>query len=630
MSTNFSTLDYAVFGLYVVLIVGIGLWISRTKKGEVKTADDYFLANKSLTWWAIGASLLAANISAEHFIAMSGSGFITGLGIAVYEWMGALTLIVVGKYFLPIFIEKKIYTMPQFLQMRFTKGVSTVFAVFWLLVYVFVNLTTVSYLGALAMEKIMGVPLMWGILGLALIAGVYSIYGGLKAVAWTDVIQVIFLIGGGLVTTFLALNAVGGGNILHGFSEIYEKARDHFDMILTQGQMMIPDTVDPETGATLTEKDAFYDLPGLAVLFGAMWITNFGYWGFNQYIIQKGLAAKSLEEAKKGLVFAGYLKLLIPLLVIIPGITAYVLTHNYSHEELSVMIGKPIEAIGEIGKSDEAYPWLLKNFVPAGLRGLAFAALVAAIVSSLASMINSTSTIFTMDIYKNYMNKEATNKQMVFVGRIVAFVALFIATIAAQPLLGGLDQAFQYIQEFTGFIYPGVCVVFFMGLFWRQATTNAAWFAAAGTFVFSIIFKIVTPDAPFQLRMGYVFMILVFGASLISFLDKGKKVQSACPESFMGKAALKAGWGLIVAAVIGVILGLTLSKPLEHLAFSSIYMFSVMLAFVGGIIITNVKMNTADAKAIEVDKEIFKTKPGFNIAAIGIVVIFILLYFLFW
>lgn len=630
MSTHFSALDYAVFALYVLLIVGIGLWISRTKKGEEKTADDYFLANKSLTWWAIGASLLAANISAEHFIAMSGSGYITGLGIAVYEWMGALTLIVVGKYFLPIFIEKKIYTMPQFLQLRFSKGVSSVFAVFWLLVYVFVNLTTVSYLGALAMEKIMGVPLMWGILGLAVVSGVYSIYGGLKAVAWTDVIQVVFLIGGGLVTTFLALNAVGGGSILHGFSEIYEKGRDHFDMILSQGQLMIPDTVDPKTGATLTTKDAFYDLPGLAVLFGAMWITNFGYWGFNQYIIQKGLAAKSLDEAKKGLVFAGYLKLVIPLLVIIPGITAYVLINNYSPEELSIMIGKPVEAIGGIGKSDEAYPWLLKNFVPVGVRGLAFAALVAAIVSSLASMINSTSTIFTMDIYKNYMNKEATNKQMVLVGRIVAFVALLIASLAAQPLLGGLDQAFQYIQEFTGFIYPGVCVVFFMGLFWRQATTNAAWFAAAGTFVFSILFKMTMPDSPFQLRMGYVFIILVFGASLISFLDKGKKVQAACPESFMGKAALNAGWGLIVAAGIGIILGLTLSKPLEHLAFSSIYMFSVMLAFIGGVLITNVKMNSADAKAIEVDKEIFKTKPSFNIAALGIVVIFILLYFLFW
>ncbi len=630
MTTHFSALDYMVFGLYALLIVGIGLWISRTKKGEEKTADDYFLANKSLTWWAIGASLLAANISAEHFIAMSGSGFITGLGIAAYEWVAAITLIFVGKYFLPIFIEKKIYTMPQFLQVRFSKGVSSVFAVFWLLVYIFVNLTTVSYLGALAMEKIMGIPLMYGIVGLAVISGIYSIYGGLKAVAWTDVIQVIFLIGGGLVTTFLALNAVGGGSILHGFSEIFEKARDHFEMILTQGQMFIPDTIDPDTGEVLTTKDAFYDLPGLAVLFGAMWLTNFGYWGFNQYIIQKGLAAKSLDHAKKGLVFAGYLKLLVPLLVIIPGITAYVLINNYSPEELSALIGQPIEAIGSINKSDEAYPWLLKNFVPVGVRGLAFAALVAAIVSSLASMINSTSTIFTMDIYKNYMNKEASNRQIVFVGRIVAFIALLIASLAAQPLLGGLDQAFQYIQEYTGFIYPGVCVVFFMGLFWRQATTNAAWWTAIATFPTSILFKILMPDSPFQLRMGYVFIILVTIASVVSFVDKGRKVQSVCPESFMGKAALNAGWAMIIVAVIGVILGLTLSKPMEHLAFSSIYMISVMIAFVGVILITNIKMKIADARAIDVDKEIFKTGPAFNIAAMGIVVIFSLLYFLFW
>ncbi len=630
MSTHFSLLDYIVFGLYALLIIGIGLWISRTKKGEEKTADDYFLANKSLPWWAIGASLLAANISAEHFIAMSGSGFITGLGIAAYEWMAAVVLIIVGKYLLPIFLEKKIYTMPQFLQVRFSKGVSTVFAVFWLMVYVFVNLTTVSYLGALAMEKIMGIPLFWGVIGLASIAGIYSIYGGLKAVAWTDVIQVVFLIGGGLVTTFLALNAVGGGSILHGFSEIFTKARDHFDMIITQGHTIIPDTLDPVTGEVLTTKDAFYDLPGVAVLLGAMWVTNLGYWGFNQYIIQKGLAAKSLEDAKNGLIFAGYLKILIPLLVIVPGITAYVLINNYTPEELSVIIGKPAELIGGIIKSDEAYPWLLKNFVPEGVRGLAFAALIAAIVSSLASMINSTSTIFTMDIYKNYMNKTATDKQLVYVGRIVAFVALIISSLAAQPLLGGLDQAFIYIQEYTGFIYPGVFVVFIMGLFWRQATANAAWWTAIATFPASILFKVTMPDTPFQIRMGYVLIILILIASVVSFVDKGKKVRSACPESFMGKSALNSGWVLIGIAAIGVVLGLIYSEPLEHLAFSSIYMFSVMIAFIGVIIITNVKMNVADANAIEPDSSIFTTGPAFNIGAFGIMAICTLMYFLFW
>ena len=630
MKEHFVALDYIVFICYGLLIIGFGLWISRTKKGEEKTVDDYFLASKALPWWAIGASLIAANISAEHFIAMSGSGFAIGLGIAAYEWVAALALIVVGKYFLPIFLERKIYTMPQFIQMRFNKGVSTAFAIFWLLVYVFVNLTTVSYLGALAMQKILGIPIIYGILGLGFVSGIYSIYGGLKAVAWTDVIQVIFLIGGGLVTTFLALNAVGNGSVWHGFATIYEKASDHFHMILKTGQMIIPDTVDEATGKVLTTKDAFQDLPGLAVLFGAMWLTNFGYWGFNQYIIQKGLAAKTFNEAKRGLVFAGYLKILVPLLVIIPGITAYVLINNHTPQELSAMIGIPVEAVGHITKSDGAYPWLLKNFVPAGIRGLAFAALVAAIVSSLASMINSTSTIFTVDIYKNYINKEATNKQQVRVGRWVAFIALFIASFAAQPLLGSLDQAFQYIQEYTGFIYPGVCVVFFMGLFWRQATPNAALWTAIFTLPIGIVFKILMPDLPFQMRMGYVFILLVAIASSISFLEKGKKVAAVAPESYMGKSAVFSGYLLFVLSGICVILGIFFSKPLENLGFSSIFMIATLLAWVGIILVTNVKMHVADKKAIIVDSKIFKTGPAFNLGAIGIVAIFTLLYFLFW
>ncbi|HYX06857.1 MAG TPA: sodium/solute symporter, partial [Bacteroidales bacterium] len=436
MNSTFDTLDYVVFIGYILLIVTVGLLVSRTKKGTEKTAQDYFLADRSLKWWAIGASLIAANISAEQFIGMSGSGYAIGLGIAAYEWIAAVVLILVAKYFLPVFLEKKIYTMPQFLEQRFNKGVSTAFAVFWLLVYVFVNLTSVTYLGALAMQNILGIPLIWGIIGLAAVAGVYSISGGLKAVAWTDVLQVIFLIGGGLVTTFMALNAVGGDHgIIKGFTEIFHDARDHFHMIIPKGSIMVPD------GLTGT-KDAFLDLPGLAVILGAMWLTNLGYWGFNQYIIQKGLAAKNLKEAKRGLLFGAYLKILIPLLVVIPGITAYVLIHNHTPAELAQMVGSPLSEIGHITKSDEAYPWLLKNFVPIGIRGLAFAALVAAIVSSLASMINSTSTIFTMDIYKVYFNKNASNRQQVRVGRLTAFIALIIAVIVA-PQLRVLDQAFQ-------------------------------------------------------------------------------------------------------------------------------------------------------------------------------------------
>lgn len=613
---SFSTLDYIVFFIYVIFIVALGLWISRTKKGEEKTSSDYFLASRSLTWWAIGASLIAANISAEHFIAMSGSGYRIGLGIAAYEWIAAVTLIVVGKYFIPIFLEKKIYTMPQFLEDRFNKGVSTAFAVFWLLVYVFVNLTSVTWLGALALREIMGIPLWWGIIGLAFFSGLYSIYGGLKAVAWTDVVQVIFLVGGGLITTFLALDAVSGGEgIWKGFSVIYEKATDHFQMIVPK-ETMVPDG----SGGIA---DAFGDLPGLAVIFGAMWLTNLGYWGFNQYIIQKGLAAKDLSHAKRGLIFGGYLKILIPLLVLIPGITAYVLFNNPELLEGST-------TVGEITKADEAYPWLLKNFVPVGIRGLAFAALVAAIVSSLASMINSTSTIFTMDIYKAHFNKEATERQLVFVGRLVSFIALIIAVIMAKPLLGGLDQAFQYIQEYTGFIYPGVVVVFCMGLFWKQATSNAALWTAIITIPAGIIILAIYPDMPFILRMGYVFIVLSFVATLISFLDHKGRVSREVVVTARSKNIVALGWFFIVLGIISLFAGIFLFKPYGYLGIESIFMLATLFVFLGLILILNMKMSYVQKKSYDTDPAIFKTSWIFNIGAIGIVIIIVLLYFFFW
>jgi len=613
---SFSTLDYIVFFLYVIFIVALGLWISRTKKGEEKTSSDYFLASRSLTWWAIGASLIAANISAEHFIAMSGSGYRIGLGIAAYEWIAAVTLIVVGKYFIPIFLEKKIYTMPQFLEDRFNKGVSTAFAVFWLLVYVFVNLTSVTWLGALALREIMGIPLWWGIIGLAFFSGLYSIYGGLKAVAWTDVVQVIFLVGGGLITTFLALDAVSGGEgIWKGFSVIYEKATDHFQMIVPK-ETMVP---DGSGGIT----DAFGDLPGLAVIFGAMWLTNLGYWGFNQYIIQKGLAAKDLSHAKRGLIFGGYLKILIPLLVLIPGITAYVLFNNPEILEGST-------TVGEITKADEAYPWLLKNFVPVGIRGLAFAALVAAIVSSLASMINSTSTIFTMDIYKAHFNKEATERQLVFVGRLVSSIALIIAVIMAKPLLGGLDQAFQYIQEYTGYIYPGVVVVFCMGLFWRQATSNAALWTAIITIPAGIAIRAIFPDMPFILRMGYVFIILSFVGTIISFIDQKGRMTKDVIVTARSKKIIGIGWFFIMLGIISLIAGIFLFKPFGYLGIESIFMLATLFVFLGLILILNIKMSYVQKKSYDTDPAIFKTSWIFNIGAIGIVIIIVLLYFFFW
>ncbi len=613
---KFSTLDLVVFFGYAFFIIILGLWISRTKKGTEKTSQDYFLADRQLTWWVIGASLLAANISAEHFIAMSGSGFRIGLGIAAYEWIAAIVLIFVGKYILPVFLEKKIYTMPQFLLSRYNKGVSTAFAIFWLLVYVFVNLTSVSWLGALAMQKIMGVPIMWGIIGLAAFSGIYSIYGGLKAVAWTDVVQVIFLIGGGLVTTFFTLNEVSGGHgILQGFVVIFHYARDHFQMIVPRG------TIVPNGSGGLV--DAFSDLPGLAVIFGAMWLTNIGNWGFNQYIIQKGLAAKDLSHAKRGLIFGGYLKILVPLLVLIPGITAYVL---YTHPELI----DQAHIVGKITKADEAYPWLLKNFVPEGIRGLAFAALVAAIVSSLSSMINSTSTIFTMDIYKAHFKPDASEKQLVRVGRIVAFVALVIAVIAAKPLLGGLDQAFQYIQEYTGYIYPGVVVVFCMGLFWKQATSRAALWTAIATIPAGFIIKLLYPGMPFILRMGYVFIILVLIASIISLADRKGKTEREIPtDAFSGKV-VKIGWGFNVLGILCLILGAVLFKPYFYLGIESILMLGTGFIFIGMILILNNRMRSIAPKSFDNDPLLFKTSWIFNVGAIGIVLIIGALYFFFW
>jgi solute:Na+ symporter, SSS family len=616
MGSAFDLIDYIVFTAYVLMIVGIGLYVSRSKKGVERTSQDYFLASRSLKWWAIGASLIAANISAEHFIAMSGSGYRIGLGIAAYEWIAAIVLIIVGKYFLPLFLDKGIYTMPQFIEERYNKSVSVAFAVFWLLVYVFVNLTSVIWLGALAMDRIMGIPLMWGILGLAAFSAIYSIYGGLKAVAWTDVVQVFFLIGGGLVTTVLALYAVSGGEgIFQGLAVIYEKASDsHFGMIVAEN------TIVPDGAGGLT--DAFRDLPGLAVIFGAMWLTNLGYWGFNQFIIQKGLAAENIQHAKKGLIFAGYLKILIPVIVILPGITAYVL---FQHPELL----EQREYIGEIGRADEAYPWLLKNFVPAGIRGLTFAALVAAIVSSLSAMINSTSTIFTIDIYKPFFNKNATEKQLVRVGRIVAFSALVIAVISARPLLGGLDQAFQYIQEYTGYIYPGVVVVFGMGLFWKQATTRAALWTAIATIPAGIIIKLLYPTMPFILRMGYVFILLVFIASIVSLNDR-HLVEGTVPTGKKARFMTNTGYGFVIAAIITLISGIIFLGPLAHLGFESIFMLSTGFGFVGMIFILNSKMTKVDKKAYDIKPELFKTGNTFNIGAAGIILIVGMLYYFFW
>lgn len=484
-----SGVDVAVFIAYVVCLLGVAYFVSREKAGHQKNTNDYFLAGSSLPWWAIGSSLIAANISAEQIIGMSGSGYALGIAIASYELMAAITLLIVGKYMLPIFLEKKIYTMPQFLENRFDHRVRTVLAVFWLGVYTFVNLTSVLWLGALAIATVTGVRLEYGLFFLVTFAVAYSLYGGLKAVAFTDIIQVVVLVVGGLFLTYVSFDMIGGGNgFLAGFQVLTSQVPDRFDMILSR------------------DNPYYKDLPGISVLIGGMWVMNFSYWGFNQYIIQRALAAKSLGEAQKGIVFAAFLKLLMPVIVVLPGVAAVVL-------------------VPELNRPDEAYPSLM-NLMPAGLKGVVFAALVAAIVSSLGSMTNSIATIFTMDLY-SYYRRNRSQRHYVMVGRAVSLAALVIAMLTARPLLGQFDQAFQYIQEFTGFFTPGIVVLFALGMFWNRTTANAGLWAAISSAVLSLVLKLAWPELPFMDRVGVVFLLCAAVAVVISLVeDKGRHPQA--------------------------------------------------------------------------------------------------------
>ena len=499
MNPSFHFIDFAILGVYALLLIGIGLWVSRTKKGQTKTAEDYFLASKALPWWAIGSSLIAANISAEQFIGMSGSGFAGGLAIASYEFMAALTLIIVGKFFLPIFIKQGIYTIPEFVERRFSTNLKTILAVFWIALFIFVNLTSVLFLGGKAIDTIIGVGdgsmVIPSIIALALFAAAYSLYGGLSAVAWTDIIQVALLVIGGLITTLIALHYVTPeGGIINGISHVADVAGNKFDMILSR------------------DHKEYNNLPGIYVLVGGLWVANLYYWGFNQYIIQRTLAAKSLKEAQRGIAFAAFLKMLIPFIVAVPGIVAWVMYSENLHDAQ-----KAFQITGSTAlNNDNAYPWLISTFIPVGLKGLVLAALAAAIVSSLASMLNSTSTIFTMDIYKPYINKQASQTQLVNIGRITAAVALIVAVLLA-PLLGGIDQMFQYIQEYTGLVSPGILAVFIMGLFWKKATNKGAIWGVLLSIPIALVFKVLPLEMPFMDQMFYtclISMAIIFMISL--------------------------------------------------------------------------------------------------------------------
>lgn len=517
---NLAIPDYIVFGVYFFIVAGYGIWVYNRKRSLQADSKDYFLAEGSLTWWAIGASLIASNISAEQFIGMSGSGFKMGLAIASYEWMSALTLIIVAVFFIPVYLKNKIYTMPQFLSQRYNSTVSMIMAVFWLLLYVVVNLTSILYLGALAINSISGVNLNLCMYLLAAFAIIITL-GGMKVIGYTDVIQVFFLILGGLATTYLALDLVsahyGGAGVLNGFTLMTEKADEHFAMILDR------------------DNPNYFDLPGLSVLIGGLWIANLNYWGCNQYITQRALGA-DLKTARQGLLFAAFLKLLMPLIVVVPGIAAYVLYKDGSFQQ-EMLQG------GEVNP-DRAYPVLL-NLLPSGLKGLSFAALTAAVVASLAGKANSVATIYTLDVYRKVMNPAASEKQLVFAGKLTVVVSMLLAVFIAPHL--GIDKkgGFQYIQEYTGFVSPGIFAMFILGFFWKGTSSNAALFATVGGFILSVLLKLLPSwadlaflerfgfskmndlgvyEIPFLDRMSIVFLLCVLCMCVISLYDRRRGI----------------------------------------------------------------------------------------------------------
>jgi SSS family solute:Na+ symporter len=481
----FSIADIAVFLIYCVIVIGVGVITSR-RVNKKKDTNSYFFAGNSLPWYLVGSSVIAANISAEQFIGMSGSGFAMGITIASYEWLAAIMLIMVALWFLPVFITKKICTMPQFLEVRYNHRIKTVLALFWLFLFVFVNLTSILYLGALSLKTVFGVKLGYAIAGLAVFSLFLTAGGGLKTIANTDLIQVIFLILGGVTTTYFALNTVSGGNgPLEGFSQMIQKAPEKFHMILPRSDLN------------------YRYMPGIRSIIGGIWIAGIYYFGANQYIIQKALGAKSLKEAQRGMVFAAYLKLIIPVLVVLPGIAAFVL-------------------VADIAKPDEAYPWLLQRFVPSGIKGFVFAALIAAIVSSLAAIINSASTIFSMDIYKIHFKPKISEENLVKTGRISCIIIVAIAALIAS-MLTGINQVFQFIQEYTGLISPGVTAMFILGIFWKRTTAKAAWIAVLITFPVPLVLKWIFPAMPFLDNMALSFFIISAQMIIVSLLDKKKE-----------------------------------------------------------------------------------------------------------
>ena len=590
MFGNLETFDFITFAGYLLVMMGFGIWIANREKTE--NSSDYFLASRALPWWAVGGSLIASNISTEQIMGMNGSGFEFGLAIATYELMAAASLLIVAKFFLPVFLKKGIFTMPQFLEMRYDKRSATLMSVFWLALFVLVNITSVLYLGSLAIESLLGVPLWMGIVGLVIYSATFSIFGGLKAVVWTDVVQVIVLIVGGTVAAYAVISAVGGegGGFLAGLSTLYEQTPERFEMLFE------PD--DTFTSLVDGPNQSSYDLlPGLGVLLGGMWITNLYYWGNNQYIIQRALAAKNIGEAQKGVAFAAFLKIFMPLIVVLPGIAAFVLN-------------------ADLEKADEAFPWVLNNHVGVGLKGLTFAALVAAIGSSISSMVNSCSTIFTLDIYHDYINKEASEQRLVWIGRVAAGVALAIGAVLA-PALDSLGQVIQFIQEFTGFISPGVFAVFLFGIFWKRTSADAAFATIMVAIPLSFALKFIFPELPFLDRMAICFALCVILLVTISIFGVGEKTNSVNDKPFryglMGAVALIAGSTGVKILVI------------DQDVPNFIGIIALVLAAIAvGLIFSEKKAD--DVRAIHLEPGMFRTNAVFNVSAVAICLILAAIY----
>ena len=560
-------LDWFFLVLYIAIIILIGVWVSRKNKGF----DSIAIADKSLPWWIIGFSLIAANISAEQIIGMSGSGFAIGLAIASWEWMAAITLIIVAKFFLPIFYKEGIKTIPQFAEHRFSKQLKTILAIFWICLFILVNLTSVMFLGAKMIDTIIQDKdiMIWAIIILAVITLAYSIKGGLMSIAFTDYIHVGILIVSGFYLAYVVVMHLGHGSLFDNLAFMRDNFPQKFQMIIKDGKHITPNGTN-----------AYMDIAGLAVLFGGLWITNLYYWGFNQYIIQRAFAAKSLNEAQKGVAFAGYLKLLVPILVIIPGIVAYIILSDgngqVTHESIS-QFGAPymIKSSGAID-NDRAYPMMVSLFMTTPFLGIIIAAILGAIISSLGSMTNAIGTIFTEDIYKPYMLKNNKDNS-IKVYRIAVVVSLLIAVLIA-PFLRNFDQLFTYIQTFTGIISPGILSIFLFGMFWPKTTNKAA----------------------------------IWGVIVPFFISLGLKATELIYVAQHGPAS-------------------TFNRPFYVRPYQQQMVISLICSALIVIIISLIEGKGKDSpKAISYNLAMFKTSRKFNISALIIIVILVFLYSYFW